>query len=302
MLKEILKKGRFLDFRPMLRAFTFEALHPKKSGEWAFVCPYGFGDTYITCGFIEAILKTHGGTSCTVYVQENHAFIARLFPAISAIKIISRKNARSFINHGFNRNMIIYAHFSAPEAVDLIGYKGITLIDCYRSLFKLPQSTQLAEPKKTTLSEEARAVSFFEQYNLPLGKTVIIAPDARSGPSLSEKILNDLCVQLQNMGLKPFINRKKTEHSDTRVPLDLIPSELIRAAAESAGWVITVRSGLADILSDLNCRLTVLYPDIIWHGGTFIEGTSLKSMGLSDTAQEYVIDERNPDFINKIIN
>lgn len=302
MLKEIIKKGRNLDPRPPIRAFIFEVLHPKNSTEWAFVCPYGLGDTYITCGFVEAILKVHGGSSCTVYVQEDHAFIARLFPAVSTIKTISRENAHSFIQHNFNRDRINYAHFSAPEAIDLIGYKGITLIDCYRSLFKLPQSTQLAEPRKPTSSEMAEVASFFRRHNLPFKKTVIVAPEARSGPSLSEKILSELCTQLQKRGLTPFINRKKAEHPEKNTSVDFIPPELIRAAAESAGWVITVRSGLADVLSDLNCKLTVLYPDITWHGGAFIKGTSLKLMGLSKEAQEYVIDEKDPDFINKIIH
>ncbi len=78
------------------------------------------------------------------------------------------------------------------------------------------------------------------------------------------------------------------------------PLDTINAVAELSGWVITTRSGLADILSHTPCRLTVLYPSGKWLGGTLMEGTSLNKMGLRENAEEYTFLE-DQNFIKSVI-
>jgi len=281
---------RASDPRKAFRAFFFELTHKKEEDEWAVVCPCGLGDTYMVCGLAETILARHGGTKFTVYVQPSHAFIPRLFPKITSVKTISLKNARSFSHYGFSKKNIFYGHYSSAEVSDLIGYKNITMMDCYRALLQLPQDTKISTPRAIQKEETDEARNFFIDHSLKVGKTAIITPQARSASSIGDEMVLEICRKLERLGWSWIIFDKKSP----------IPQNSFNAIAELAGWVITARSGIADIVSHNSCRLTVLYPREIWHGGPLIKGTSLRAMGLRDNAEEWeILDE--PGFIDRII-
>lgn len=266
------------------------------------ICPGGIGDTYIICGLAESMLKVHGGKTITVYVKESHYFIPKLFPSITKIKIISPKQIPNFKKYHFNKGGIFYAHIDPGNIANLIGYKNITIIDCYRAFLKIPQTSQISIIQETNPSEINKAKDFLSSYSLKQGKTVILFFEASSSESMSVETARKICLKLSEKGYNIIINSK----DDNKKVLDDFPStkipiDLLRPIASMAGWVITVRNGVADLLSDLNCKLTILYPKIIWNGGRFIDGANLKSMYLKKDIQELEILE-DENFIESITN
>ena len=57
--------------------------------------------------------------------------------------------------------------------------------------------------------------------------------------------------------------------------------------SEKAGWMISMRSGLCDLISSANCVLTVLYYRTNFPKGIRYSNCSLKKMGLRKNVLEY---------------
>jgi hypothetical protein len=283
--------------------FVFKILHfIKNKSDWNLICLGGLGDTYMVCGLAEAILKTHGGRTFTIYVQKSHLFIPKLFPAITKVRIISKKQALNFRQNKFSIKKISYINLQSDPLASLIGNKNITIIDCYKQLFRIPQTSLISKPKKPTAEELEEAKKILSLHSMEQGKTAIIFYDARSSDSMSIELTKKICEELNKRNWNVIINSKDDNRKLIPKFISLeIPLELTRALANVSGWVIAVRSGIADLLSNSDCKLTILYPKIIWNGGKFIDGTSLKSMGLRKDVTELEITESD-DFIKSIVN
>jgi hypothetical protein len=69
-------------------------------------------------------------------------------------------------------------------------------------------------------------------------------------------------------------------------PLD-VPIELFIAAATAAGAVVSMRSGLCELVAHADCRLTVIYPDEPDDSRRRLaRGFSLRESGLRPDANE----------------
>lgn len=280
---------------------TFKAVHIiKNRSDWNMVCYGSVGDTYLACGLVETLLKTHGGKTCTVYTKKAHFFIPKLFSAVTKTVIISEAQALNYKRSKFAKGDIFYAHIESEPLVNSIGVNGVTIMDCYLSLFKIPQTSQFSTPKAPTQLEISRAKSLLSSYGMKLDKTVLIFREAHSSPSLSIESTQKICAKLKEKGWNVLINSIEN-NPNMMAPFKSVklPLESVRTLAFVVGWVIAARSGIAELLSDVECKLTVLYPNIIWAGGKFIDGANLKSMGLRKNALEIEISETG-NFIDEV--
>jgi len=276
----------------------FELIYPLKDDEWGLVCPFGIGDTYFTCGFAKEILKTHGGKKITVFVKSNHTFIPSIFTEISKTVVIQFPFNIKYLGHyDLKMGKPFYSHFIDNNLVNLIGYNDFTLLDCYKRLFNLKNESSLSKPLSPSKYECKEAEQVFLKNNLSKFKTVILAPEANSTAVIDKKFWIDLSKELSNNGFIPVGNIVNHKNNIQGIQNLNLPLEIIRAFVELSGFVVSIRSGLCDLLSDVNTSLVVIYPDV--NGGRLIKGTSLKSMGISKSAIEYEIKENNS---KKIIN
>jgi hypothetical protein len=275
-----------------IKALVFEISHKQRELTISVVCPQrsGLGDTYMICGLCEELMKSKNATSCIVYVKPGHQFIASLFDNLK-VKTLSFMIPTRTENRLRSYNKIFFANIPSTLSNN-IGSGELTLLDCYKMSLNLPLKTKLSKAQRPYKSEKESAQKILSKYALLPNKTCLIAPEANSSPCLNQDLIKQIYKNAIENGYTPAITAPFSKKIDGLLYID-IPLQEIRAFAECAGWVISVRSGLCDLLSDVDCRLTVLHPDLAWHGGSLISGTSLKKMGIRNTAEEYEI---NKDF------
>lgn len=280
--------------KEQIRNLVFEMLYPLRNDEWGFICPAAMGDTYFICGLVKAVLRVHGGKSVTVFVKPQQLFIPKLFSDIDRVIPIKKFfNTRLLGHEEFAKGKAFYAHCPSGESMSLLGVKGVTLLDYYRALLRLPADAQFSKPLPPDQEERKRALGWFKSKSLPIGKTAILAPEAFSSPVLSQSFWVKLSSQLCKKGWTPVTNTMDVRKVIPGTMIFDVPLQFLRASAELAGRVIAVRSGLCDLLSATEASMTVLYPKTRSFRWKLFEGSSLWAMGLSARINELEVEESN---------
>lgn len=288
--------------RTTLARIRFGQRYPLGADEWALLCPHGIGDTYLACGLAEALLATHGGRSVTAFVKPQHRHVASLFPSVGrVVEVAGAEGMWEVGERGLSPGVPFYAHFS-PDLMSILGHRGLTLLDGYRGLLQVPMDAALSAPRRPTEAEADRAQDLFEGYGLPVGRTTVLAPEANSCGEFDSASWRALADALWAGGWHPITNAGPKGHVVPGAASVEVPLDLCVPFVERAGWIITMRSGLADLVSSAATRLSVLYPTGPWLAGTLYEAASLVAMGLSDQAEEFEIDpEGFQDTIPRIV-
>jgi len=256
-------------------------------GEWVFVCPGNSGDIYVLCRLSQAFIQKYGG-SFTVVIPYSYSSVPRLFPSISKILVYKKfppkvigKFFMDFITENNKDKIRQRPIWGYPSElfVPTAGYKDIRGVDAYKIFLGLDPEAKLIEPK---ISDELRdrAAKKFQDYNLPIGKTVIFAPYAKSFPTLSEENWVTIVERLRIAGLYPVTNVGKNEAPLPGTTGIMLPFDEVLPFSELAGHVVSIRSGLCDVLSTSKSKLTVIYPQERLGRTTFYDYTSLRLSGL----------------------
>jgi len=190
------------------------------------------------------------------------------------------------------------------------GYKNFNLFDTFRAYLGLNPSASLAKPIVSEQSKR-KAMGIIEALNLPFKKTVILAPCCKSISRVGQ--LNDewwykIRDKLIEKGFTVVTNVGPHERPIPGTIELNSPFDEIIPIAEHVGWVIGIRSGLFDILSSVNCKLTILYPKARWGNLTPWE----KSTPVNIYSLRYILDNKKnlnefevgefptPDVLNEI--
>lgn len=263
----------------------------KKEDEWYIICPAGIGDTYFTCALAREFLKRKGGSAFNVLVKKSQSDIPKLFPAVQECYTYeSRYAVKLFGYRTLKTGRLFLGHPSAR--VGLENKIGIScdLVGAYKILLGLEADSTMDVP---IIAEEDRkhAEEKFEAMRLPIGKTVILCPEATSIREIDPRFWDLLSVRLRQLGWTVCTSAVK----DRNIVPETIPiSFSLREAipiAEKAGWVISLRSGICDLLSSSSACLSIVYPSVRWNSGDLMSGGSLLSMKLSSSAKEYVFEQ-----------
>jgi len=276
-----------------------------RKNEWGFICPYGIGDIYFLCALMDEFFKKRKG-SVKFFVKPAHEEIPRMFGfnnveiVLADIKLaeIERKSelmpGRIIVAHPANLGLRKY--------IKLIGRGNVLLLDLFKKMLYLPRDTVLSNPIIFDFQRIA-AKEILEKHAYIANKTVILAPDAVSTAVLPEIFWQKLADRLLEKGLKVFFN--KSSSVGVYLGHECINFKLGEAISisELAGTVISVRSGICDLLSTAKTKLVVIYPDTKWYSGSVYEGSSLVRMGMSKTIEEFIYkDGQRERIIDKILN
>ena len=275
-----------------------------RADRWYVVCPQGIGDTYLVCALLKAFSQQQQN-KIVVVVKQPHLGVACLFPdGISEIVTVDHfrlpllaQRSKRLPGHPF------MAHPSQlPEELDaVLGDGGVNLLDLYKRLLGLSENAALSKPKVHPQSAES-ALNRLQTNNLPVGKTVILAPAARSVSMFPLTFWCDLADRLKQLGWTVCTNAYDDSSCIPHTFRLQFPLDEAISIVEQAGWMISVRSGLCDLVSTAECRLSVIYPREKWHAGTPLSAASLLDMGLSATALEYEIgDSDNLQIMSEMI-
>ena len=286
----------------VLHNLALSRAHSLGPNDWAISCPFQLGDVYLYSMLAKSLVTYHGAERVIFFTKPQHAFIPRLFPSVTAAVAVSspfvpldigKHNCDRF-SLTSNKGQLFQPSFFATN---MLGYGDIKLLDCFRANFTVPAHAELEKPRLPSESELARAKDWLIERGLKPGKLIILCPDASSTPglySIPDTFWHKLIPRLRKLGFDVVTNvggpaRRVLEGA----PALEIPLESFRAIACAAGCVICNRSGISDILSDLPLQLAVLFPVGTFHCSNLFHNTSLRAMGLSETAIETEIGPHN---------
>lgn len=262
--------------------------------KYYFICSYGIGDTLMVCLLLKEFRVRNPGHEICLIIKSNHVGIVKMFSSFDQIKEF--KNLPPFFETSdsinLNRPMVLHpSSYFSGNLVDYLGYRGITLIDVYKIIMCLPSRVKFDFPKINSMARR-KSIEKFNSYCLRKGKTVILAPEAKSSDMLEGVFWDNLSKELNDKGFDVAcltLNKKNHVKGTTDVEFNLEESIPF---CEEAGYLISVRSGLCDLLSFSSARLFVVYPDVKWHGGSLFDATSIVSMGFNKNVEEYIYGNR----------
>jgi hypothetical protein len=253
----------------------------------ALLCPYGIGDTYIVLLLLPYLFSRFPAADFTIMVKHSQREIPELFNfrRLRTIVIESRgilqdlscfQRQFAALMSKLGEGSIFYAHPSVRFG-DNFYECGATLMECYLRTFDIQEEVRLLPPSRCRAFEE-NARARFRRLGLVANKTVIIAPDAVSSSSMPQELVVSLEQAIRSRKLVPVILSSQPHYRERAIEFSL--GEAI-PFAEMCGHVISVRSGLCDLISAADVNLSVVYFDQAWSGQFgFFEATSLKAMKL----------------------
>ncbi len=283
--------------------------------EWGIVCPASIGDTYYSCAFAEEFKKQHPGDKFVIIVKKDHSYIPTLFPSIDRIIVVDNIPIRALIIcSSFKRGMPIFGHFKDTSFNNILGYQSINLLDLHRAVLYLPMSSKLSEPKIIRKNKKKMVKDFFISNNLIERKTLILFPTANTIKLLDPSIWINIAERAKERGWIVCCNSiNKNDCIKGTINLDFKLEDLI-PICENAGWVIMLRSGLCDMISNAKVKKTILYNKEykIFSGPTgfipyaidsasILDAVGLKALGIAEDVEEYVVTTDNHEEIIKNI-
>lgn len=186
----------------------------------------------------------------------------------------------------------------------LRNYRGLNFFDMM-SLFVFEGAAQKALPDKNSYSEE-RIEQLFRKYRLKKDSTVLLAPYANSLNGFSIDFWEKLASSLNKRGYRVCTNSFGLNEPPIKETCGVsIQYKDLIEFVERAGAIISLRSGLCDIISSAKCKKIILYPEqdlysIMGGLGTSYEYFSLNRMGLCDDAVEYRVSLKKESNIKKL--
>lgn len=241
------------------RDFLFK-LKEKYSGHFLILCPFcALGDIYIMMSYLPHFLKQRGNSKCVVVVV-GHACgqVVQLFGDYPR-EILTQTEMDETVQAAlyFGEQDFFIAHQDRPYVVNLskaLYVKKISLEKLYCcGVFGLPEDTTPCIPKNKEVYEGLKEI-------VP-GKSVILAPYAKSVTALKMAVWEQIVKEYQNRGYACYTNVAGEEKPlpDTQAVSPAIAQ--ICSLVEQAGTFIGIRSGLCDVIGDTTCKKIALYPD-----------------------------------------
>ncbi|MCM1100977.1 MAG: hypothetical protein NC398_06290 [Acetatifactor muris] len=250
------RKKERLD-RGILRLDQIRAKYP---GRFLILCPFAaLGDIFFTMSYLPRFLAARQISDCVVCVPGNACRqVAELF-GLYPVETYAQKELDELIQaciYMEDGNSYI-AHQDRPYVVNLhkaLYTKCIPLEQIYCcGVFGLPGDTVPVRPRNLT--------DFPGLEDIPQGKSVILAPYAKSVTMLPQTFWKDIVQELRAKGYSCFTNvaggEKPLEGTTAVCPT----IAQMQSVVERAGIFIGIRSGICDVIRYADCRKIAFYPD-----------------------------------------
>lgn len=234
---------------------------------------FSTGDTLIMGGFVSTYKKNHPDRSVRVIVKKSHEQIVefnkerigkpiyistRMSLLIRPYFIVASKITNRF-RFCMHDKTLFHLDLDAAARITCFG-----LWPCYKRIFSLSAQTQFMPPNYPKLSD-ADYVKLAEQFGLDVSKIVILAPYTITMQEYDyTSLFTELASKLAEQGFAVYTNTTDERVIEGTKVLYTDFNQIVSLAQNEKLWVISVRSGLCDLLRFANCHLTVLYPSQFW--------------------------------------
>lgn len=242
---------------------VLRGIREKWPGSYLIVCPFdALGDVYHTMCYLPYFLeKQHVGQYVVCLVGESCRGIAEIF-GVERIARIEQRDMDGLVQAilaNEEKNVFI-AHHDRPYTNYLIRslyVKRITIDILYRiGVFGLAKDTRPLRPYRFRVYDGIEAV--------PHGKSVILAPHAKSIANIPSSVWKQLVDKYKGMGYEVYTNVVDEETVLEGTKALSVPIAELKSVVEWAGTFIGLRSGLCDVLREADCDKTVLFPDAFY--------------------------------------
>jgi len=182
----------------------------------------------------------------------------------------------------------------------LEGYRDLSMADFYLcSRLRLERSQKKDRPQFS--EDRTWTEDFFRRNNLQAGKTVLLSPYSISAGRLDMRFWEKLANALLKNGYSVCTNGGGGNEPAIKgtVPVFFRFADA-KIFLEHAGYFVAYRSGLCDIIAELNCKKIIIYPKNVVYclPGRAISYVGLKAMGLCEDALEL---EYGSETLSKIL-
>ena len=231
-------------------------------------CPYGIGDTLYVAALIDSYKSYYSiNKDICLIVKDKHSFIPNYFDSID--KVIASDNLVNLLNHfsittqTWRLENYLYGHFKKSEYRVLYSEYYTTpnkcMIQRYKQLvFGIPLNSTLCKPS-------FKELILPESYSLDKN-TIILMPYAMSTPLLPSFFWDLLAQILNRLGYHLYTNVKDETEAPINgtFPLSCSLEEII-TISEPCFAVISLRSGICDLLAYTNTHLIIINTDVQLH-------------------------------------
>lgn len=255
----------------------------KNYGTLYYVCPHGIGDTLFVAALIEEYKLRYHVPRVYLVVRENHADLPDMFSAIDG-KIVNNRLVNLLttymrVHRIAAQDNLRFGHFILqfgwPEPGQLLGVRGINLLDIYRAcVFNLEPGTKLQCPEVYVSPDELDKM--IHPY-ISTPKTILLMPYASTIHKLSQTFWDRLAQECLKRDYIVYTNVKDASEMPIygTQPLSLPLKELF-IVSRTLGWkCISLRSGICDLLGFSDISLFVLYENL-----PLLAGWGMESLGL----------------------
>ena len=248
---------------------VYKTLTEKYKGAQIYVEHYpGTGDIYITCALLKGYHIRHfKDKPFVVTVIGNGAKKIATLLGIQQIEVLSQKDSDDMI--AFFRFMGFLPDFTVlhfgPIAMhtrildSMAGFNGLDFLSLYLNTVFKGMSWEDADNFSVQTNEDEIKEYLAEQCLEP-GRTVVLFPYANTIEALPMELWEEFARHLREMGFSVCTNVDAGGEVIPGTDRVFVPYKDIKAFVEKAGYLVSIRSGMCDILADSECRKFILYP------------------------------------------
>lgn len=262
----------------------------KDYGTLYYVCPHGIGDTLFVATLIEEYKHRYHVPRVCLVVRENHEDLPDMFSAIDG-KIVSNRlvdllttymRVHRIAAQGNLRFGHFILQFGWPEPGQLLGVRGINLLDIYRAcVFNLEPGTKLQCPEVYVPFDELNKM--IHPYISPK-KTILLMPYASTIHKISQTFWDGLAQEYLKRDYIVYTNVKDASEVPVHGTHPLcLPLKELFIVSRTLGWkCISLRSGICDLLGFSDISLFVLYENLSLLAGWGMERLGLPNPNIHD--------------------
>lgn len=248
---------------------TLKTFKPDKD-KYYLLCPAGLGDTFMCCGYKDALEKKVGEKIYFI-VRKKHEIILKLFKDINyvvldfnAVDLCDMPNKALCLTKGeiFIGHIDYYCEiWQFLGMSDMYEGRRIQFKQVWPLLFRLPMDTAFTEPEQELNFEPSIEFKTKIQNINTLDKIILLNPEANCCNFKAEEFWQDLIDEISAQGYTIIINAIKDCPVFKRaIKLDMSLEEALWLGIKCQG-VYSIRNGLTDLLCFYQKNLHLFYPD-----------------------------------------
>lgn len=265
-----------VNYYDLVRRFQAQIQALSEVGKLNLILHRHIGDSFVVLNIIQQEIDNFE-TKVNIILRKEHEDIMRLFPKFR-YKVFDiecffpdqdyrkkenfnkKRTSDLLIENVFERAFIAIPQLSAPFILSPIDIDRVNLpyanfVNGWARMLGFNTKKIKLSPTRILVSSTIKS-----KYGISdLSKVVLLCPSANSVKSSIGEYWDSLIDELELMGLSVFINSTSCDKFHKRRTINFELSELI-SIGQNCRAVVTLRSGLSDILAPLQKKLVIINP------------------------------------------